>query len=163
MLQLFRDRTPETKLSVKMLTSLREIYTAECDLVANSQDRRVNLDPDYKRDLINPTERDGLLFCESRPWRTVDEFNAVRGQFEEWRRDRVLKTLDDWHDWHEYQAGTQASKKGVRRSKGGVVDHRPAACSFALMYAACGAYRGVATRPSRNGSPPRAIRPENPT
>ena len=122
MLRLFRDRTPDTKLSVQMLTSLREIYTDECDLVSSSQDRRVNLDPDFKCDLVDPVERDDLLFCGSRPWSTVEEFNTVRALFEEWRRDRVLKTLDDWGMWSEYRAGAQASQMGVRRSSGGVVD-----------------------------------------
>ena len=45
-----------------------------------------------------------------------------RALFEEWRRNHVLKTLDDWRAWADYLAGTQASQMGVRRSKGGVVD-----------------------------------------
>ena len=121
MLELFRERGPDTKLPVKMLTSLRELYGEDCDLVSNQQDRRVNLEPDHKRQLVNPTERDGLLNCETRPWRTVEEFNENRAVFEEWRRQRVLKTLNDWRDWESYVAGTEASREGVRRGSDGVV------------------------------------------
>lgn len=121
MLELFRERGPDTKLPVPMLTSLRELYGADCDLVNNQQDRRVNLEPDHKRQFVNPTERDGLLNCETRPWRTVEEFNENRAVFEEWRRQRVLKTLNDWRDWETYLAGSEASREGVRRGSDGVV------------------------------------------
>ena len=121
MLRLFRDRKPDTKLPVKMLTSLRELYGENCDLVSHQQDRRINLEPDHKRELINATERNGLLYCETRPWRTVEQFNENRGMFEEWRRSRVLKTLDDWREWERYLAGAEASRRGVRRGPDGVV------------------------------------------
>ncbi len=104
-----------------MLTNLRSLYGKECDLVSHSSDRRINLEPDHKRELIAATERDGLLHCETVPWRTIDEFNDNRSLFEEWRRSQVLKTLDDWRDWESYLAGTNASRKGVRRGEDGVI------------------------------------------
>jgi hypothetical protein len=63
------------------------------------------------------------LCCNTIPWRTVAEFNAARDLFEQWRHkhDGQLKTLEDWHRWEQFQAGTAASRHRVRRSKDGVV------------------------------------------
>jgi hypothetical protein len=62
------------------------------------------------------------LCCNTIPWRTVDEFNAARDLFEQWRHkhDGQLRTLADWRRWEQFQAGTAASQNGVRRSKDGV-------------------------------------------
>jgi hypothetical protein len=63
------------------------------------------------------------LSCNTIPWRTVDEFNAVRDLFEGWRHKHQgqLRTLNDWRRWVQFQAGTGASRCGVRRSTDGVV------------------------------------------
>jgi hypothetical protein len=70
----------------------------------------------FKRELIKPQlievqllngERAQHLACDTRPWNTVEEFNATRDRHEQWRarrarggHDRQLKTLEDWDTGH---------------------------------------------------------------
>src|SRR6516162_119716 len=103
-----------------------------------STERAVNFEYDFKRQLVTPVPKvvsvppigeseDPLivqhLCCNTIPWRTVAEFNAARDLFEEWRHKHrgQLRTLDDWERWDQFQAGTSASRRGIRRSKDGVV------------------------------------------
>ena len=103
-----------------------------------STERAVNFEYDFKRQLVTPVPKvvsvppigeseDPLivqhLSCNTIPWRTVDEFNAARDLFEEWRHKQrgQLRTMGDWQRWEQFQAGTSASRRGVRRSKDGVV------------------------------------------
>jgi TolB-like protein len=103
-----------------------------------STERAVNFEYDFKRQLVTPVPKvvsvppigeseDPLivqhLSCNTIPWRTVDEFNAARDLFEEWRHKQrgQLRTMGDWQRWEQFQAGTGASRRGIRRSKDGVV------------------------------------------
>jgi hypothetical protein len=111
---------------------------ADHRFVAN--ERTVNFEYDFKREPVDPvphfisvprldaSDDDDPrilqhLCCNTIPWRTVDEFNADRDLFEQWRhkQDGQLRTLADWRRWEQFQAGSVASQHGVRRSKGGVV------------------------------------------
>jgi hypothetical protein len=101
-------------------------------------ERTINFEYDLKRQLVDPVpqfvsspsvgeDEDPRivqhLCCNTIPWRTVTEFNAARDLFDQWRHKRggQLRTLADWYRWQQFQAGTVASQKGVRRSKDGVV------------------------------------------
>jgi hypothetical protein len=101
-------------------------------------ERAANFEYDFKRQLVDPVphfvslpplrqDEDPRivqhLCCNTIPWQTVAEFNAIRDLFEQWRHKHggQLKTLQDWARWEEYQAGAVASQHGVRRSKGGLV------------------------------------------
>jgi hypothetical protein len=100
--------------------------------------RAVNFEYDFKRRLVDPVPKflpvPALgenedprivqhLSCNTVPWRTVEEFSATRDLFEKWRHkhDGQLRTLAGWTHWEQFQAGTGASQRGVRRSKDGVV------------------------------------------
>jgi hypothetical protein len=100
--------------------------------------RAVNFEYDFKRQLVHPVpkflavplladDEDPRIVqhicCNTIPWQTVDDFHATRNLFEVWRHKHggQLKTADDWRRWEEFQAGTGASRRGVRRSKDGVV------------------------------------------
>jgi hypothetical protein len=101
-------------------------------------ERRVNFEYDFKRRLVDPVpkfvsvpslgkDEDPRILqhlsCNTVPWRTVEEFNAARDLFDQWRHkhEGQLRTLGDWKRWEQFQAGAAASRRGVRRSSDGVV------------------------------------------
>jgi hypothetical protein len=98
----------------------------------------MNFEYDFKRRPVTPTPKyvaapragasDDLrivqhLCFQTLPWRTVEEFHAVRELFEQWRLKHggQLKTLTDWARWAEFQEGAQASGKGIRRGREGLI------------------------------------------
>jgi hypothetical protein len=77
-------------------------------------DVRLNLDFDLKREIIDPTDCEGLLCADTRPWRTLADFTCARDGLEAWKkaRRRVLKTCVDLTDlvaWTTNQDGLKVS------------------------------------------------------
>ncbi len=113
-------------------------HRKNADYVHRPIEITLNFEPDHKRELVGPIMRavrvpgddrtvEHLALDQSRPWNTVEEFDAVRDQFEKWRWSRKggdqLKTLADWRRWIAFQQGAAASAAGVRRStEKGIVD-----------------------------------------
>jgi hypothetical protein len=136
MLRLFLDRTSETKISSSHLISAREMYMSDSDMVSVDRENRLNMEYDWKRELVEPSESTpyGMtdnsnhqpygthLVASSKPWKSHEEFRRVRDIFDKWRSDPGgnLKTLEDWKSWIDYLASDEISKKGIRRSKGDV-------------------------------------------
>jgi hypothetical protein len=110
-------------------------HRTNADHVLYERKRAVNFEYDMKRRPVDPSPcyvrvpADPDLIVQqlrfgTAPWRTVDEFNAYRDRFEQWRRgrSRQLKTIADWEDWRNFDDGADASKAGIRRSPRGPVD-----------------------------------------
>ncbi|MGR5470853.1 hypothetical protein ACPV51_26925, partial [Vibrio astriarenae] len=69
------------------------------------KESRLNLEFDMKREPVNPRniEIDGapLISFDTKPFKNVFEMRYTRIRFDAWRKNHCLKTLEDWHDWHE--------------------------------------------------------------
>jgi hypothetical protein len=138
MTDLFLDRSPGQKYDNSQLISMREMFNNNADMVRKDRQQTLNMEYDWKRDLINPVERDhkaellsedikhepAHLYAETQPWKTVEEFRRVRDLFDSWRinENKVLKSMADWDHWQNYVQTDSISKKGVRRGSGGILD-----------------------------------------
>ena len=65
------------------------------------------------------------------PWNTVEEAEEARAAFAGFRRQRCLKTLDDWQFWEDFSAG--AIKRRRHRAKGGAGIHRTKEGEIGIM------------------------------
>jgi hypothetical protein len=133
-------REPGQKYTSKEPLPFPVAHRRSADHRFRELERTINFEYDFKRQPVDPVpdfisvpkpnvsaDDDPRivqhLCCNTIPWRTVDEFNAARDLFEQWRHKHggQLRTLEDWRRWEQFQAGTVASQHGVRRAKDGVV------------------------------------------
>jgi len=133
MAHLFLNRVSGQKYDNGRLISMRKMFNNDADMVSESVEQTLNMEYDWKRELINPDQRahnsehfDDMaehIFAETRPWKSVDEFKKVRGLFDDWRLKKggLLKTMADWELWQEYLRTDSLSKQGLRRGPGGEV------------------------------------------
>jgi hypothetical protein len=101
------------------------------DLIAKESERRINMEYDWKRELVPMPDQAPLLLTEtyphfratSRPWQTVADFAQTRTRFDLWRTQRggVLKASDDWTLWSEFRALGTVSTKGMNATKEGLI------------------------------------------
>ena len=122
------------------MISTSDIFIDEADLIALDREISLNMEYDWKREMIDVLEREvpvsrpgnlesGIkypdhIYADTKAWKNIEEFQSVREAFDTWRtkEEGVLKSLMDWERWRRYRAEIKLSKKGVRRSKGGIVD-----------------------------------------
>lgn len=123
MLRLFLGRTYGQTHIQKSLISLSEQWYAESDLVGVEKTIRLNLEYDFKRCPIRPTERlvrgQSHLAFDSVPWETADDAHEAIQRFRDWRcsHKRLLKTLPDflaWEAYHTMAAPVRAAGVGLR-------------------------------------------------
>jgi hypothetical protein len=107
-IDLLINRTYDTKLPMHRLSSIMEIQMKDSDLVGVETEKRVVMDWDWKRKPkpgYHDRELRGvpLIYFETEPWGTVDEFIARREAWHAWssRHRRVLKTSVDLDDFLE--------------------------------------------------------------
>jgi len=110
MLSLFINRTAKTRVPVKFLRSIADICRKGGDLTPIEIDRAARLDYDWKRAPLNPIpnkirDTEHLAF-DTQPWRTASEAIACRDDWYSFSRsgDRVLRSVDDLHDFQVYRA-----------------------------------------------------------
>jgi hypothetical protein len=122
MLELFLNRKPEDKTAAYPFTSFREQWTKDSDVVRFTSVKKLNLEFDFKRQLVNPrmiavneTEHVAL---DSKPWTSLDDFERSRVIFDGWRRKNCLKTINDYENWDDIYQFTilrdQLIMKGVK-------------------------------------------------
>ncbi len=125
MLDLYFNRVPGQKVINPTLISMREMFIKQLDLIELKREVAVNLEPDFKRKLSHPVmhsfDYDGKkgehIYCESVPWRDLQEFMLHRTWFDGWRvgscvekrngevvtvEGRCLKTLEDYNDFVDF-------------------------------------------------------------
>ena len=121
--QLYRERNYDTKYERKDLTSLSEQHKTGCDLTSKIVNVRLNWDFDFKNEPVEPVvDVEGVISFSTRPWRTVQEFEDRRKDFEDWQRSqhRVLKTARDYFDFVEWVA-LRPTRKVLRTHSHGVL------------------------------------------
>ncbi|MBO2568138.1 hypothetical protein I6M39_03865 [Shewanella algae] len=127
MLDLYLDRQPHQKTDSSHLISTSEQWLTESDLVMLKKERRLNLEFDFKRKLVNPRViqlADGRthIAFDSVPWPTAAAAETARVLFDGWRTDHCLKTLEDWDDWEDYYESAIATKgTGIKVTEEGSV------------------------------------------
>ncbi|HCH3385730.1 TPA: hypothetical protein NKU35_003447 [Vibrio parahaemolyticus] len=114
MLDLYLNRYPGQTHTRKSLNSTRQQFTHQTDLVAVETEQRLNLEHDFKRDLVNPKirtvryKKNGEMtdtphiHLDTKPFRTIEDMLFARVRFDEWRKTHTLKTIEDWDNWQEY-------------------------------------------------------------
>jgi len=134
MLKLFLERDSTTTISTKEFVSMRAMSEQGLDLVSIDKNKRVNMEYDWKRELVDPrleivgrsfgTLPNQHLTLQSKPWKNVEEFQQCRSTFDEWRlkEDGVLKTEADWMRWSEYRVRRTLRQSGQLQGKGKLVD-----------------------------------------
>lgn len=107
MLDLYLNRHPGQKVSSKRFPSIRDQWEKGIDIIKFSSQLALSLEFDFKRAPINPSMitvagRDQAhIALASRPWTTIEAFDAARACADGWRREHCLKTLDDWRSLSE--------------------------------------------------------------
>ncbi|MDT3320786.1 hypothetical protein Q4Q52_13590 [Shewanella sp. SP1S2-4] len=114
MIDLYLERRPNQLTDNTHLISTTEQWLNESDLVMLKKERRLNLEFDFKRKLINPrmTAVDGRehIAFDSSPWRSAEEAQQARVLFDGWRTDNCLKTMADWESWEDYYESAITTK-----------------------------------------------------
>ena len=122
----FLDRTVDTVYYREDMLSPRDQWESGCDLVRVPRKTRINLEPDFKRRLINPrmevigggahVGREHLA-TDSEPWDTAEQMVEARTLFAAWQHKtgRCLKTLEDFADWSDYYESTLAARLAGKR------------------------------------------------
>jgi hypothetical protein len=149
---LFLKRRPGQKISRKSLISLRDMIEEDADLVSEETETTLNMEFDWKRELVDPHETDAVMAlpqshfaANSKPWMRIDDFERQRALFDQWRTKRsgVLKTMADWESWTEYRKSGDVSKKGIRRTGPGIIGQVKRNFLCAYVNGLCD-YKGIA-------------------
>ena len=130
---LFLNREAGQKTTTRYLTSMRDMHEKGSDLIPIEKEINLNMEYDWKRELMNPTlnknyfssiqKNDSHIYAISNPWQNVENYNATKELFEQWRLKEkgLLKTTQDWSRWQEFVVSEIVSKKGVQRTSGGLL------------------------------------------
>lgn len=98
--QIFFNRTPETKIRVETMTGIRDIVERDADLVPKEFVKRLSMEFDWKRKPINyqTNEEFGHVSFDTTPWNAVSQFEEIRNLWDEYNRPdpTCIKTLQDY-------------------------------------------------------------------
>lgn len=127
MMNLYFNRTPQQKMRFSSLASPRKNYIHQMDTIRLIYDKKLNLEFDMKRCLVNAIavnigtnndEKQGV-FMLSIPWKDEEQFYNARAYFTDWTQTRLLKTVEDFADWNEFYLAKCSTKgRGVNVGKG---------------------------------------------
>lgn len=132
MIARYLNRVPKQKSLRQSFISIREQVTKDPDVVKITRHVLMNLEFDMKRQPTNPryvlARGQQVLTYDTLPWQTARQAEFARAVFDGWRRDRCLKTLEDFADWEDHylskrtiaelkargiKLSTQVTKKGA--------------------------------------------------
>ena len=112
MVELYTKREAGQKTLTRPFVSIRDQMVQGRDVMRLDRLTTMNLEFDMKRQPINPrmvayAGGEHLAF-DTLPWPSLKEAELARDLFDEWRRRRCLKTLDDWGDWEDFYLSHRA-------------------------------------------------------
>ncbi|WP_281047856.1 DNA polymerase [Shewanella frigidimarina] len=120
---VYLGREPGQKHERKSLISTRKMFTHQTDMVSVETEQRLNLEADFKRNLVNPKMRAVLgtehIHLDTQPFETIEDMLYARIRFDVWRKNNCLKTLVDWDSWQEFYLMSLALCKIKMRLKDG--------------------------------------------
>jgi len=119
--RLYLAREPGQKVVSKRLTSTRDQFLKEKDLMSELKEITLNLEPDMKRSWCSPTtittpvtEHLAML---SEPWQNAEEAQFCRVRFDKWRESSCLKTESDWESFSDFLAMSKCTQNTTLRIK----------------------------------------------
>ncbi|WP_343806204.1 hypothetical protein [Marinobacterium maritimum] len=105
MLDLYLDRYPDQTVPYTTLTSSRQQFMFNRDMVNQTKDVRLNLEPDFKRQLVNPkmvlVDGKQHIAFDSKPHPCREDGEFCRRRLDLWRKNNCLKTMEDWESLEE--------------------------------------------------------------
>ena len=113
---LYANREYDQKIPYSTLTSTRDSFIKKADLVKNMSMRKVNLEFDMKRRLVDCKAMtiNGIngVFIQTQPWDHVSQFYEARACFSQWihRCQKCLQTSEDFAEWEEYYHAKMTAK-----------------------------------------------------
>lgn len=133
MVNLFLTRESGQKIPNNSFVSERDQYLYEMDGIMIKRDKFLNLEFDFKRKPVNPTmvkvrnpitdEIVEHIQFDTVPWQTQNDAQLARACFDGWRREKCLKTMEDWADWTDhYKIKTMVIVKNQKSTKNGSED-----------------------------------------
>lgn len=135
MIDLFMCREAGDKATTRPFTPFREQWVKDADVVRLKRKTRLNLEFDHKRRLVGPrmvaVDQCVHVALGSLPWTDIQECERARAIFNGWRRERCLKSIDDFEDWDDhYQFSLVRDRRqqsgmpdyGIRATNKGIVD-----------------------------------------
>ena len=99
--QLFFGRYPEQTIPMEILTGIRDMVERGTDLVMKLRNRRLSMEFDWKRRpyAVATSDTYGHVAFSTTPWESVEEFDAIRGYWDELtsRSPLCVKSMGDYH------------------------------------------------------------------
>ncbi|OQQ01132.1 hypothetical protein BK411_24120, partial [Vibrio splendidus] len=121
MVDKYLDRKPDDKVDGSYLTPNRVRFLEHKDLMLEKRSIFLNMEYDYKRELVNPQMLDVKdmqhIALETVPHKSLEAMSFIRIRFDRWRKNHCLKTMDDWYDWQDRLIMNEANDKGEVRLK----------------------------------------------
>lgn len=105
-----------TVLTQNRITNPQSFIADDIDLTNYQQQVGVNFDFDWKRkpDLVWSHDFYGIIQLSTKPWESVEEFDAFFNDFKVWQKDTIprnkIRTLDQWHQFLAYRQSRQLAK-----------------------------------------------------
>lgn len=125
MIDLFLNRDSQTHSTVRYLRSIADICRNGGDLTNVEISRTIRLDYDWKRApskvFASPIRGVEHLAFETTPWRTAAEAMACRSDWADFSKssNRVLRSVEDLHEFESYRTLSQSSLPIRLPRKGG--------------------------------------------
>jgi len=106
LVDLYINRQPGQKTMTRPFVSVRDQWIKEIDVFRLERKVTMNLEYDFKRRPVNPRmvragDYEHVTF-DTVPWKTAEEGLKARAIFDEWRKTRCLKTVEDFEDWEDH-------------------------------------------------------------
>jgi len=121
MLDLYLNRYPGQKVPYTSLTSSRQQFLFNRDVMNETHEVRLNLEPDFKRGLVSPrmvgVRGQTHIAFDSVPHQCREDGEFYRQRLDHWRKENCLKTMQDWENLHEYILLAKLAKNSVIRPK----------------------------------------------
>jgi hypothetical protein len=118
---LFLDRHGDQLIATTNAMGVRDMWLDGNDLTDKMTIKALSMEFDYKRKPINMRdvqfewneEKRSHITYETKPWRTLEEFQRLRTYLEEYNnyKRKVVKTLDDYRQMVSYVKGKEGSHK----------------------------------------------------
>lgn len=117
MIDLYFSRHPKSETDASHLTSTRDMYLYELDMIMEKKTQRLNLEFDFKRMPVNPDSyvaigNEGEIWehvgAETVPFDTVDDSEFARAVFKGFRDNHCIKSVEDADKYSDFLAMCRA-------------------------------------------------------
>lgn len=112
LINLYLQREAGDKTMTHPFVPVRDQWIKEMDVFRVERETTLNLEYDFKRRPVRPRMMpagQGMhLAFDTEPWDTDEQAEMARCVFDEWRKKRCLKTMDDFADFDDHLTSAMA-------------------------------------------------------